>query len=149
MPFNARTSLTQFQFIELLEVFFKIQLLRSIFTSCHHLNSALTYFFHGMPLFIHLELKPTTIYPSIWIYIHFLKFLLSARCFLDVDVLINVTLIWWTFFYALSSFTSCGHTHVQIFQPFPVSGLNEQTSPTKTFWGGTFSTSPNVVCQFS
>jgi hypothetical protein len=46
----------------------------------------------------------------------------------------------WTYFYALSYCPSPSYIPIQTFQPFPANGLNEQASPTMTFWGGILST---------
>jgi hypothetical protein len=44
---------------------------------------------------------------------------------LEVDVFINVMLMYWTYLYALSYCPSHGHALVRTFQPFSANGLNE------------------------
>lgn len=79
-------------------------------------------------------------------YIHSFRFCFTSHL-LEVDVFINVVLMCWIYFYALSYFPSHGHVPIQTFQPFLASGLNEQVSPTEILPNGIPSTWPSIACQ--
>jgi hypothetical protein len=67
-------------------------------------------------------------------------------CLLEVDVLINIMLMYWTYLYALSYRASRGHSLIRTFQPFLANGLNE---PTVTLLGDIIFIWPNIICQFT
>jgi len=155
MPFNAHASLPQFHLIKLLEVFFekRIQLFKSISNGCCHFNSTFIYFFHGPPHFIHLDLKLTA--NLLWLKFKYTSILLGFAFnfrLLEVDVLINVMMMCWTYPCVISYFPSCVHAPTQTFQPFSANGLNEQASPIVIFLNDILSTawmhftSPTILC---